>query len=108
MRGPAGPSLQAGAPAGRRGPRGPRLRARGRRFPSHADQRSDPMARHSFRFGSALLALVAGLGLAMAAAAQVTVPHKEHCRGTLTNVLPPGPDGVGTLFFAGEGRATHF
>jgi hypothetical protein len=59
------------------------------------------MNRFHFRFGVALLAAVATLSLAGSAWAQ-TVPHKEHCTGTLTDVVP------GTLFFAGQGEATHF
>ena len=60
---------------------------------------------HQFRKPSLILTLVltfiAGQMQVIAAPAQ-TVPHKEHCRGTLTNVVP------GTLFFAGRGVATHF
>jgi hypothetical protein len=48
-----------------------------------------------------VLTLIAGLFLASAAQAQ-TVPHKEHRDGTLTDVVS------GTLYFAGEGHATHF
>jgi hypothetical protein len=58
---------------------------------------------------SAVLTLAAGLGLANPATAGPTVPHKERCRGTLIDVLPPGPDNpLPSLLFAGEGRATHF
>jgi hypothetical protein len=59
------------------------------------------MIRRTFCFGWTLPALVACWSFAGAAQAQ-TVPHKEHCTGTLVEVVP------GTLFFAGEGHATHF
>src|SRR5262245_49224927 len=62
------------------------------------------MTRSALRRGPALLALAAALSLAGPARSDHphTVPHKEHCTGTLTDVVP------GTLFFAGVGRATHF
>jgi hypothetical protein len=67
------------------------------------------MFRHPFRSVVALLALVAGLSLASPAHAQVTVPHKEHCKGTLTDVLLPTPTHpLPSLLFAGVGQATHF
>jgi hypothetical protein len=50
----------------------------------------------------ALAMLIAGLGYARPAAADVSVPHKEHCKGTLTDVLP------GKLSYQGKGNATHF
>jgi hypothetical protein len=59
------------------------------------------MFRYTFRLGWAVLTVAAGLSLAEPAPAQ-TVPHKEHCAGTLVDVVP------GTLFFAGAGHATHF
>jgi hypothetical protein len=42
------------------------------------------------------------LGPALVNSHAHTVPHKEHCAGTLTRVEP------GKLHFAGEGNATHF
>ena len=48
-----------------------------------------------------LLAGIAGLYVTSAVGAQ-TVPIKEHCKGTLTSVVP------GTLHFAGKGNANHF
>jgi hypothetical protein len=54
------------------------------------------------RIALAVLALVGSLTLAASAGAGPTVPHKERCAGTIRAVLP------GTLFFAGEGNATHF
>jgi hypothetical protein len=51
--------------------------------------------------GPAGAALVSALGIGGDSHAH-TVPHKEHCQGTLTRVVP------GTLYFAGEGEATHF
>lgn len=53
------------------------------------------------RVGFALAAFAA-VGLASPALAGPEVPHKEHAAGTLVGVEP------GTLYFAGEGRATHF
>src|SRR5262245_31436558 len=66
------------------------------------------MARICNLFGAALSVLTA-LCLAAPIAAGPTVPHKEQCKGTIVDVLPPGPDDpLPTLLFAGEGRATHF
>jgi hypothetical protein len=60
---------------------------------------------HQFRKLSFVLAIIltviAGQMQASAARAK-TEPQKEHCKGTLTSVVP------GTLFFAGRGVATHF
>jgi len=56
----------------------------------------------SLRSLATVVALIACLCLAGRTSAGPTVPHKEHCTGTLTDVFP------GTLFFAGKGTATHF
>src|SRR5262245_31581477 len=56
-----------------------------------------------YYFGKQILALALFTGLCFSAtAAEHTVPHKEHCQGTLEEVAAT------TLFFAGQGNATHF
>lgn len=57
------------------------------------------MSQYLRTLGLALTA-IGSLWLARDAQAD-TVPHRERCRGILTSVTP------GTLFFAGEGVATH-
>jgi len=52
-------------------------------------------------FATAAL-IAAFVALPAPAAAEVTVPHFEHCAGTMTALEP------GTLFFGGTGHATHF
>src|SRR5262245_40782390 len=64
------------------------------------------MTRSSRLFGLALTIAALSVG---GAAAGTTLPHREKCKGTLIDVLPPGPDDpLPTLLFAGTGRATHF
>ena len=58
------------------------------------------MFRNTFRTGPALLALVAGLGLANPAPAQ-TVPHKESATGRLTLVTAT------EMQFVAAGHGTH-
>lgn len=53
------------------------------------------------------LRVLATIGMAMTllsttSAAQVTLPHREHCNGTVTAAVS------GKLFFKGQGVATHF
>jgi len=60
------------------------------------------MARHIVTLSAVLVLNLAFVGIAAAQGKTVTVPHKEACQGTLTNVVP------GQLFFAGIGNATHF
>src|SRR5262245_62549741 len=64
------------------------------------------MTRSSRLFGLALTIAALSVG---GAAAGTTLPHREKCKGTIVDVLPPGPDDpLPTLLFAGAGRATHF
>ena len=51
----------------------------------------------------ASLILLAGIASSPFSTARAqTVPHREHCTGTLTAIVP------GTMFFTGIGVATHF
>ena len=62
---------------------------------------------HTLRRGAALLAVAASLSLVTAVLAGPTVPHKESCNGTLTNVIPPTESSPGRMDFVGKGVATH-
>ncbi len=54
------------------------------------------------KFFASLILLAGFAGSPFSTVWAQTVPHHEHCTGTLTAIAP------GTMFFAGTGVATHF